>query len=386
MTWEVTDVTQLVAGDQRGIRWDYTVVLRETAGVGVQFQAIELTASGGQLMASTARRDFKRRLAPRSELRFNDSYSVVWTANVSSAFGNIPGVRESYTRHLTLSGVSDAGFPITVRIRVPLDARTGHRLEPPNAPGRLPPARDLQPGDLTMLAGTWRGFYRNPDNIEIPAQLLVREDGSFDATEGDPVRNRFRGSLQIREGRVSFSTRNDTGTLTLHEAGERRLLVGSGGGKREGPPGTPPTTFSYSLYLEAVALVATPPGAPASSAPGPPSSSAASPPQVSVDLTGIYRGQVAGEVEGRLFTNQLTFTVVQNGREVSGTWATETGAGTLVGTVLSTAHFSFRISQTRPCPAEFSGVGTIADRAVGGSYGGVGCSGPFRATFSVSRQ
>ena len=257
VTSEVTDITQLIATDQRAIRWDYTVVLRETAGVGVQLQTIERGASGdrGELMTSTTKNDFQRRMEPNSELRFNENYLVRWTASGSSAFGNVPGQRGGYRRYLILRGVADDKTPVTVRIDVPLDARTGRRLEPPRVPATLPPVRELAPGEVKVLAGAWRGFYRNPDSIEIPAQLVVREDGSFEAIEGEPVRNRFRGNLQIREGRVTYSSRSDTGTLTLHEAGGRRMLLGSASGQRTGSPGTPPTTFRYSLYFE----TATPP-------------------------------------------------------------------------------------------------------------------------------
>jgi hypothetical protein len=91
-------------------------------------------------------------------------------------------------------------------------------------------------------------------------------------------------------------------------------------------------------------------------------------------------------MDGRLLTNELNLTVVQDNREVSGTGTTESGAGTVAGTLLSPTQVTFRITQTRPWPADFSGIGTISGRTLGGSYGELGCAGPFRATFSVTRQ
>src|SRR5262245_28601479 len=40
VTWEVVDIVQSVSADSRSIRWDYTIVLRETSGTSIEFEKI----------------------------------------------------------------------------------------------------------------------------------------------------------------------------------------------------------------------------------------------------------------------------------------------------------------------------------------------------------
>lgn len=69
----------------------------------------------------------------------------------------------------------------------------------------LPPARDLGPGDLQRLAGTWE--WAEP--FVSPARLGP-----------GPIR------VRIAEGRMRFETATATGSLTLHEGRHRRVLRG----------------------------------------------------------------------------------------------------------------------------------------------------------------
>ncbi len=75
------------------------------------------------------------------------------------------------------------------------------------AAGPLPPARDLQPGDLSRLAGTW--LWTAP--FESPARL-----GS------GPIK------IRLAEGRMLFESASAVGTLRFHEDGTRRVLDGEG--------------------------------------------------------------------------------------------------------------------------------------------------------------
>jgi hypothetical protein len=78
---------------------------------------------------------------------------------------------------------------------------------------------------VATILGEWQGHYRSGDGYDLPLGLLIR-DGSFEAREGDPVRRRFRGRLDVRDGQVAWSTTSGSGTLTLHEDSGKRVLAG----------------------------------------------------------------------------------------------------------------------------------------------------------------
>jgi len=71
----------------------------------------------------------------------------------------------------------------------------------------LPPERALDAGDLGRLAGTWQWS----SWLDSPARL-----GSGPMT------------VRLEGGRLAFTTRTTTGTLTLHEGPARRVLKGQG--------------------------------------------------------------------------------------------------------------------------------------------------------------
>lgn len=81
-------------------------------------------------------------------------------------------------------------------------------------------ARDLRPGDLDRLAGSWEWS----SWIATPARLGP-----------GPVTVRLAG------GRLLFETRTVAGTLTLYEGTSRRVLKGEGVDKQGGRP------FSFEL-------------------------------------------------------------------------------------------------------------------------------------------
>ena len=49
-------------------------------------------------------------------------------------------------------------------------------------------------------------------DIDTPLEVIIRDDGSFEASENSPVTNRFRGTVSIRDGQVVYAQRNDSGT------------------------------------------------------------------------------------------------------------------------------------------------------------------------------
>ena len=90
----------------------------------------------------------------------------------------------------------------------------------------MPSRVELRADDLSRLAGTWRGYYRNPSAINIPLTASATERGDLDCQEGDPVNNRYRGAFAISDGAVSTTLGRENGTLHLHEGGGKRVLVG----------------------------------------------------------------------------------------------------------------------------------------------------------------
>jgi hypothetical protein len=47
VSWEIVGIRTNLSDDQRQITWNFTVILRETAGRGIQFEHIETSAQGG---------------------------------------------------------------------------------------------------------------------------------------------------------------------------------------------------------------------------------------------------------------------------------------------------------------------------------------------------
>jgi hypothetical protein len=253
VTWEVVDIAQYVAADGRAIRWDYTVVLKEMSGTTVTFDRVEAQTKGDArsgLMAGAEVRDFRRRLEANSELRLNESYTVYFTdAAVSRPLEN-PASRENYTRYLRYSGKSGTGAEVPVLVSFPLNAGIGRKVEPPKMTASLPPPRSLRPDELTTLMGTWIGSYRTEFGIDIPIRVTVNEGGAFEVAEGNPVRNRFTGSLSILGDKVQWYSGADSGPFTFHEGGGQRVLVGRVTGQRGAHGNAPARQVAYTVRLE----------------------------------------------------------------------------------------------------------------------------------------
>jgi hypothetical protein len=129
----------------------------------------------------------------------------------------------SVERHFV--GKDASGQPVVVPVRVNLDRSFGRASrQPPKTEPPLPPATSLEPQDLKTLVGRWEGYYRIPE-YRIPIEAVIHEDGSVDVGENDPVTNRYRVTLSVRNGRVWSYTRNAI-ELTYHQGGGRSVLAG----------------------------------------------------------------------------------------------------------------------------------------------------------------
>lgn len=106
-------------------------------------------------------------------------------------------------------------------------------------------------------------------------------------------------------------------------------------------------------------------------------------------LNGTYSGDVVTQLRGQSATLRLSFTLVQSGEHLVGTWSTNNGgSGTVTGTVSGSKITAFKARQLNPCPGEFTGAVTIERNAaeLRGSYSGADCGGAISAVFTVNRQ
>jgi hypothetical protein len=106
-------------------------------------------------------------------------------------------------------------------------------------------------------------------------------------------------------------------------------------------------------------------------------------------LNGTYSGEISGNTRGQPFSMGVTFTLVQSGNQIAGTWNTTGGtSGTVIGVVEEGRVTHFRARQVNPCPGEF--VGTLVVDGNGallrGQYAGSDCSGAVKASFQATRQ
>jgi hypothetical protein len=67
----------------------------------------------------------------------------------------------------------------------------------------LPPTKRLEPRELKNLAAVWRGWYRDDAGFEIPLEMTVKNDGSFQIAIDDPVTGVFQRQ-EIREALQKF--------------------------------------------------------------------------------------------------------------------------------------------------------------------------------------
>ena len=248
VAWQVIDVGQVVSLDGSRTLWSYVVVLRNTTGASVQFERRECGSytPGRDIIGGTpTSTPFRRSLAANSELRVPLTRNFGWIRQ--TPFGGAATL-QTLTVECRFIGVDAQGTPVSVLVRLRLDRSVGRRTTPPPTTGPLPAVRSLTAADLASLAGTWRGSYRTThggNDFDIPLEATIGTDGSVDFGEYDPVTRRFRGSLAVRDGRLEYRSGRDSGTLELHEGGDKRVLFGRASGPRDG------TTTSYLVRLEA---------------------------------------------------------------------------------------------------------------------------------------
>jgi hypothetical protein len=223
--WEVIDVGRVDSIDGNRSRWSYTIVLKEKAGTAIQFERIQRGAHAHTLeTGGVGRITFDRRLDANGELRYHTTDDWGWVPGPGSQFGGISALGP-LTMQRQFIGTDSRGQAVVVPVQVVLDRSFGRASrQPPNSPPATPPAKILQSSDLKSLAGRWEGYYQT-GAFQIPIEALIRDDGSVEFGENDPVTNRFRGTLSVREGRVQYAGR-DTAEFTYHEGGGRHVLVG----------------------------------------------------------------------------------------------------------------------------------------------------------------
>jgi len=176
-------------------------------------------------------------------------------------------------------------------------------------------------------------------------EAAIREDGTVEVGENDPVTSRFRGSLSIWDGRVWYAGR-DSGELVFHQEGSTRLLVGrlTLAASGSAPPEIIPLRLEWKGSLGSVAPAATAATSPlASPAPSVPTARPAVESAAVSTVNGTYRGTVSGDQQGRPYSARITITLAQQGDQVTGTWLTASGgSGTVTGRLVSPTRAELR--------------------------------------------
>ena len=97
VNWEIVGIRTTVSDDDQQIRWNFTIILRETAGRGIQFESIETSVQtrghpDSFLSRESTRIRFRARLASRGEYRFNTNYGLSFTpADRAAGSASSPG-------------------------------------------------------------------------------------------------------------------------------------------------------------------------------------------------------------------------------------------------------------------------------------------------------
>ncbi len=106
-------------------------------------------------------------------------------------------------------------------------------------------------------------------------------------------------------------------------------------------------------------------------------------------LNGTYTGEIVGSARGQTFAMRVTFTLVQSGNQIAGTWNTTGGtSGTVTGVLADGVVTDFRARQVNPCAGEFLGTAAVENSAslLRGRYSGSDCGGPVAASFEAAKQ
>jgi hypothetical protein len=245
----VVDIGQVVATDDSGFRWSYTVLLTNTGTSSIRFEHVQRGSRAPNLISgSLATTPFERILAPGAETRASFVDTWQFRRGDSLPFGGSAELG-TLTVDRRFVGKDERGAPVVVPVIMHFDRGVG-KVSPGRSRATPPPSEGLRAGDVARLAGTWQGHHRNRDDVyNVPLRIEVSTDGSFEAFENDPVTNRFRGRLQLEDGRVTWRQGRDSGALTFHQGDGRRFLIGSFSGSR-GDAGTS-YTVTWELWLEA---------------------------------------------------------------------------------------------------------------------------------------
>ena len=143
VNWEIVGIRTTVSDDDQQVRWNFTIILRETAGRGIQFESIETSVQTrghpDSLLAGVDKHPFRARLASRGEYRFNTNYGLSFTSGSGGRFGELPGGRQGLTVRYRLTGQDESGQNITVSIPVPLHPGVGAQVRTPVTPPPLSP-------------------------------------------------------------------------------------------------------------------------------------------------------------------------------------------------------------------------------------------------------
>jgi hypothetical protein len=254
ITWAVSDIGRLVSSENQRIRWSYLITLRNSSDRAFQLERVEraLTAQSPEMVGgSPTSTPFWRTLGARSELRVPTSDSWGWASTANSAFGGAATLKPVLVFR-RFSGKEDKGAPIDILVRVRLDSSVGQLARPPRPPAVLPPSKSLEGASMASLVGRWRGSYRQDGTlIDVPLSVTVRPDGTFEFSENEPPTNSFDRPFQVKNGQLEYTGSRGRATLTLHDGGSKRMLVGHlvDTDVRLGLSGAPEAR--YAIYLEA---------------------------------------------------------------------------------------------------------------------------------------
>jgi hypothetical protein len=246
VAWEVVAIEQNRTADGRMIRWDFQLVLRERAGVGISFQTLVADSEGPATRTSADRRTFARRLEARAELRYTSSYWITLSPERAAGFGVIPGGREGVRLLRRFEGRDDGGHSIRVDVRFTLDPSVGDRPQVAADVTPLPSLRPVKPDEVQVLAGRWKGLLRDERGITFAFTLTVHPDGQFDAAAGTTVVQEFRGTLvPFQSGVLQYTTGSQSGRASVHGEGSDRVLAASAAPN----PGAGASAVPYSFRV-----------------------------------------------------------------------------------------------------------------------------------------
>lgn len=120
VSWTVDDLTIGPLKDGNGIRWDYTVILREFTGTTIQFERVERTwRSEGGGPPNVTQEPFTERLEARAELRHRRWDGIGWGGGLIPLIGSPPGARMWV--QLRFFGRDAAGNDVMVNVSLYFD-------------------------------------------------------------------------------------------------------------------------------------------------------------------------------------------------------------------------------------------------------------------------